>query len=97
MTLQEMANNRPKGSFYYNRDSPNDFGIYEIGTYEDGKPRYIYRTSVETATEAGRIVRRLNAEELTIEDFVSSQRAKRPREEHEDPNYYLDPDWPMIF
>ena len=65
--LSEIVKSYQEGTFFYVKDAEDDFGVYEAGTYESGKPRVIYFVSRSTKEEAKNLCDKLNSGELTRE------------------------------
>lgn len=52
------------GQHFYNKDAPEDIGIYRVRTFEDGTKTPLYVDSVESVEQAVRKCRELDLESI---------------------------------
>jgi hypothetical protein len=65
--ISETVKSVPTNTFFYLHDGNDDFGVYQSGSYESGKPRAVYLLTCSTKDEASTLCGRLNSGDLTRE------------------------------
>ncbi len=77
----KIPDNLEKDKFFYSKDGKDDIGIYQVGTYENGEKRHVYRHSVNTVEEAKSLVNKLNTGETTLESLWEKEKWERRQRE----------------
>lgn len=65
------------GKYFFSEDSQDDFGIYKVSSYDDGRKRHVYLSSVNTSEEARDLCEKLNECKMTEQQLFESLYERR--------------------